>query len=270
MDAVPVTRRILDTGPVRPRRFSPARRRGLAERRSRPDRLRGRRQGRCATELAGPPARDRAGQRIELLPISSSGHLSSCRTASGPVRHRRGVPINIDVALHLGTAVAVRATMNQASQALGAKNCTAAPAPTTSASPGSSSSPPPGRGQPLLEDFIDRRLGEPWQIAILISQPPCVLLAERSRPYASDVGDLGWCRAPSASASRSASQFAPGVSRSGVTITASRFLGLDRDSAARLLLPQPAITLGQAQLGEDRADRRPARGNDRVMIGTIT
>ena len=57
----------------------------------------------------------------------------------------------------------------------------------------------------------------------------------------------------------------PGVSRSGITISAGRLLGLDRDSAARfsflLLVP---ITLGAVapQGHEGRRARRPAAGMD--------
>ena len=57
----------------------------------------------------------------------------------------------------------------------------------------------------------------------------------------------------------------PGVSRSGITITAGRFLGLDRDSAARaLVLPARADRArgGAAEGGAGRRSRRPAAGLD--------
>ena len=56
----------------------------------------------------------------------------------------------------------------------------------------------------------------------------------------------------------------PGVSRSGITITAGRFLGLDRDSAARfsflLLVPITFGAVAYKGVG-DVAARRPAAGD---------
>ena len=58
----------------------------------------------------------------------------------------------------------------------------------------------------------------------------------------------------------------PGVSRSGITISAGRFLGLDRDSAARfsflLLLP---ITFGAVSL--QGRHRRPPLGSPARAVG---
>ena len=107
-----------------------------------------------------------------------------------------------------------------------------------------------------------RSLGDPWQIAILLAvfaRPP---LAERPRGAAPRrMGELGWYGALGVGLAQCLS-LAPGISRSGITITASRFLGLDRDSAARLsfLLLVP-ITFGAVLLKgvKDVAARRPPR-----------
>ena len=65
---------------------------------------------------------------------------------------------------------------------------------------------------------------------------------------------------------------APGVSRSGITITAGRFLGLDRDSAARVsfLLLAP-VTAGAVVYKGYGAARRGSRteSSGPMIVGTL-
>jgi undecaprenyl-diphosphatase len=85
----------------------------------------------------------------------------------------------------------------------------------------------------LGEDVIADRLGEPWQIALLLAVFGVVLwIADRTTPRRG-LSDLGLGTAVGVGLAQSLA-LAPGVSRSGITISAARFLGLDRDSAARL------------------------------------
>ncbi len=90
------------------------------------------------------------------------------------------------------------------------------------------------------ENLIADRLGEPWQIAILLAVFGVVLWAADRRETRRDVGDIGLATAVAVGLAQTLA-LAPGVSRSGVTISAARLLGLDRDSAARfsflLLVP---------------------------------
>jgi len=94
------------------------------------------------------------------------------------------------------------------------------------------------------EELIARRLGEPWQIAILLALFGGVLWLADRRPERRQMGELS-LRAAFAVGLAQCLSLLPGVSRSGITISAGRFLGLDRDSAARfsflLLVP---ITFG--------------------------
>ena len=90
------------------------------------------------------------------------------------------------------------------------------------------------------EQTIADHLGEPWQIAILFAAFGVLLwLADRS-PQERGMSDLGLGHALVMGLAQSLALI-PGVSRSGITITAGRFLRLDRDSAARfsflLLVP---------------------------------
>jgi undecaprenyl-diphosphatase len=96
----------------------------------------------------------------------------------------------------------------------------------------------------LGEDAIDRHLGQPWQIAILISVFAVLLwLADRTPPRL-ELEQLGFRHSLAVGISQILALM-PGVSRSGITITTGRFLRLNRDAAARfsflLLIP---IVLG--------------------------
>ena len=96
----------------------------------------------------------------------------------------------------------------------------------------------------LGEGVIAERLGEPWQIAILLAFFGVLLWIADRRPEARGWSGLG-LRSAVAVGLAQCLALMPGVSRSGITITAGRFLKLDRDSAARfsflLLVP---ITFG--------------------------
>jgi undecaprenyl-diphosphatase len=188
----------------------------------------------------------------ELLPISSSGHLilvpwlGEWRYLESHDKFNK----TFDVALHLGTLIAVvgyfRHDLAGLARALwrsirgrrieGAEERVAwfvVVATIPAAMVGA-----------IFEDVIDRRLGEPWQIAMLLAVFAGLLWLSDRVPPRRPMGDIGWQGAVGVGIAQCLS-LAPGVSRSGVTITAARFLGLDRDSAARLsfLLLVP-ITLG--------------------------
>ncbi|HSO01335.1 MAG TPA: undecaprenyl-diphosphate phosphatase, partial [Gaiellaceae bacterium] len=92
----------------------------------------------------------------------------------------------------------------------------------------------------LGEDLIARTLGEPWQIALALGFFGGVLWYADRQPERQAMGDLGLKAAVGVGLAQSLALL-PGVSRSGITISAGRLLGLDRDSAARfsflLLVP---------------------------------
>ena len=96
--------------------------------------------------------------------------------------------------------------------------------------------------------MIEERLGEPWQIAILLAVFALVLYWADRRPERKEVGELSLRQGLLVGLAQSLA-LAPGVSRSGITISAGRFLGLTRDAAARLsfLLLVP-IVLGAVLL----------------------
>jgi undecaprenyl-diphosphatase len=94
------------------------------------------------------------------------------------------------------------------------------------------------------ETTIEDKLGQPWQIAILLAVFGILLgLADRL-PERREMSGLGWRGALTIGFAQAVA-LAPGTSRSGITITAARALGLTRRAAARFsfLLLAP-ITFG--------------------------
>jgi undecaprenyl-diphosphatase len=188
----------------------------------------------------------------ELLPISSSGHLILVPWLAEWEFLRRNDEFNqtFDVALHLGTLVAValyfRRTIGRlvAAWFRSVRRGRVQSADERVAWVVAIATVPAAIVGALGEELIADELGEPWQIAILLSVFGVVLwLADRIEPRRG-VSDLG-ARGAIALGVAQTFSLAPGVSRSGITISAARLLGLDREAAANvsflLLVP---ITLG--------------------------
>jgi undecaprenyl-diphosphatase len=94
-----------------------------------------------------------------------------------------------------------------------------------------------------LEDLIQRELGEPWLIAVMLAAFGVLLFVVDRRARATLTIDDVTVAGGLALGVAQALALQPGVSRSGVTITAARAMGLDRESAARFsfLLALPII-----------------------------
>ena len=82
------------------------------------------------------------------------------------------------------------------------------------------------------ESFIEDHLGEPWQIAILLVVFALLLGIADRVPQRIEMTGLTWKTALTIGVAQAVA-LAPGTSRSGVTMTAGRFLGLTRDASAR-------------------------------------
>jgi undecaprenyl-diphosphatase len=95
----------------------------------------------------------------------------------------------------------------------------------------------------FFEDVIEQKLGEPWLIAVMLAVFGVVLYVVDRRARATrEARDLRLGDAVLIGLAQAAA-LQPGVSRSGVTITAARALGLTRETAARFsfLLSIPII-----------------------------
>ena len=184
----------------------------------------------------------------ELLPISSSGHLILVPWLGDWEYLKEHDEFNqtFDVALHLGTLVAVvlyfwRDIVVLTRAWLGSlRRRRIATDEERVAWFVAVATVPAGIAGGLGENLIARHLGEPWQIAILLALFGVVLWIADRTPPRREMRDLGLGTALAVGVAQSLA-LAPGVSRSGITISAARFLGLDRDAAARfsflLLIP---------------------------------
>jgi undecaprenyl-diphosphatase len=192
----------------------------------------------------------------ELLPVSSSGHLIIVPWLGDweYLKEHDAFNQTFDVALHLGTLVAVVAYFWR--DLIGLLTAWLHTLRTRRVETAEErvawfvvvATIPAAIVGFLGEDLIAEHLGEPWQIAIaLVVFAGLLWLADR-QPERRGMDGLGVSEALAIGAAQSLALM-PGVSRSGITITAGRFLGLDRDSAARasffLLVP---IVLGAVLL----------------------
>jgi undecaprenyl-diphosphatase len=108
-----------------------------------------------------------------------------------------------------------------------------------------------------FENTIEDRLGQPWLIAVMLAVFGVVLyVVDRLAPQTKRMRNLTWKSSLTIGLAQAAA-LQPGVSRSGVTITAARAFGLNRESAARFsfLLSLPIIggaaLLKSVQLAQD-------------------
>ena len=216
----------------------------------------------------------------ELLPISSSGHLILVPWVSDWDYLKENDRFNqtFDVALHLGTLVAVtgyfwadavrlvRAWIGSVGRRKIATSDERIAWFVLVASI------PAGFAGLLGEDVIADSLGEPWQIAILLAVGALVLWWADRFPQERGMGDLG-LRHAVAMGFAQALALAPGVSRSGITITTGRLMRLDRDGAARfsflLLLPTVLGAVVLKGVGDVLLGDLPHGWQGPFLVGTL-
>ena len=107
----------------------------------------------------------------------------------------------------------------------------------------------------LFENVIQERLGAPWLIAVMLVAFGMLLVLVDRRSRDRRAFDSIGPREGLLLGTAQALALQPGVSRSGVTITAARAMGLDRESAARFsfLLSLPIIAGAGAYKAVDLA-----------------
>jgi len=189
----------------------------------------------------------------EFLPVSSSGHLILARAFFGWDPDRFGLAF--DVACHVGTLLAVVAFF----RADVARPIAAAPGALT------------GRDGEwerfgrliivgtipvvivggLFADAIEQRVRSPLMVAVMLTIGGIgLIVAERLGRKSRNAGTLGYGEAFAIGVAQSAA-LAPGISRSGATLTMALLLNIERASAARFifLLSLPAIVAAAAKEG---------------------
>jgi undecaprenyl-diphosphatase len=215
----------------------------------------------------------------EFLPISSSGHLIIVPWLQDYTFLQEHPEFNktFDVALHIGTLVAVmgyfRADLVRIAQAfLNTVHKRSI-----------------GRGDERIAwviivgtipavvvgglgaDLIDEQLGEPWLIALELIFFGLILAHADRRPEDKDIDQVR-LRYGLYIGLAQVLAFAPGASRSGVTITMGRYLHLTRDTAARIsfLIGVPAIAgAGVVKGWEAMRDGLPDGVIGPMIVGTI-
>jgi undecaprenyl-diphosphatase len=215
----------------------------------------------------------------EFLPISSSGHLILVPWLLD-IQYLKDHPDfnkTFDVALHLGTLLGVvayfRAEVVELIRGAGqlARTRTAdTPRERLTLAIVVGTIPAVIVGG-LGESFIQDNLGEPWQIAIFLALFGLLLGWADRRPGTRGLEDVTARDALKIGLAQAAA-LAPGVSRSGITITAARALHLDRDAAARfsflMLIP---VTAGAVVYkgAEVVKDGIPAGQTEPLIFGVI-
>jgi undecaprenyl-diphosphatase len=215
----------------------------------------------------------------EFLPISSSGHLILVPWLQDYTFLLENPHFNktFDVALHVGTLVGAIGYFRReviglirgflevvARRAIETRVQRLAVAIAVGTIPAALAG---GIGASFFEDT----LGEPWMVALqLIFFGALLLYADRlpqrrslERSTIRDGWYIGLAQVLA---------LAPGTSRSGITITAARYLGLDRDSAARFsfLLLIPVVTGAAVYKGASAIhEGLPSGVAGPMIVGTI-
>jgi undecaprenyl-diphosphatase len=215
----------------------------------------------------------------EFLPISSSGHLILVPWLQDYTFLEDNESFNktFDVALHAGTLIAaisyfrrevvrftvafVRSLRVRAIETLDERIAWAIAVGTV----------PAVIVGGLGSGFIEDHLGEPWMIGIQLIVFGAVLGWADRLPQSRSFDDVT-LRDGLYIGVAQVLALAPGTSRSGITITAARYLGLDRDSAARVsfLLLIPAVA-GATIFSAYKAikDGLPDDVAGPIVVGTI-
>ncbi|HVE45167.1 MAG TPA: undecaprenyl-diphosphate phosphatase [Acidimicrobiales bacterium] len=164
----------------------------------------------------------------EFLPVSSSGHLIAVPWLFGWDELDRNPDLKqaFDVALHMGTFAGVIVYFRDDLLRLVGRDRRLGLLLLLSSVPGAVV----GAG---LDAALDDKLGPEWLIGVLLVVFGLVLLWADRLPGERKEGEFG-VRAALLMGAAQAAALQPGVSRSGATISMGRWLGFDRDSAARL------------------------------------
>jgi undecaprenyl-diphosphatase len=216
----------------------------------------------------------------ELLPISSSGHLILLPWMANWTYLENHDSFNktFDVALHLGTLIAVVAYFWHdighyiSAWIASVKRRTIETADERIAWAVAAGTIPAALAGAFGESVIESRLGEPWQIAITLSVFGVLLWVVDKRPQERGLDDVG-VRNGFLIGVAQVLALIPGVSRSGITITAGRYWKLDRDSAARMsfLLLVPVVLGAVIYKGFKHVilESLPAGSGGPFLVGTL-
>jgi len=216
----------------------------------------------------------------ELLPISSSGHLILVPWLFDwhYLETHDSFNKTFDVALHLGTLVAVVAYFwtDVVNLTVAAFRSLAKRRIDTEDERivwyVLAASVPAAIAGALGEHVFEKHFGAPWQIAIFLAVFGVILWLADRRPQRHEIRDLTFRQTLAIGVSEILALM-PGVSRSGITISTSRFLGLTRDAAARfsflMLIPIVLGAVLYTGLKHVVLNPLPAGSKGPFVVGTI-
>jgi undecaprenyl-diphosphatase len=215
----------------------------------------------------------------EFLPISSSGHLVLTRWLFGWEEQPDDIEKAFDVALHFGTLVAVVAYFRHDLVRYvreGLRLLWRREQPVTADGRVAwllvVATVPAALVGALLEDWIDERLGTPTLIAISLIGFGLLLWWADQQVGRRAVDDFRTRDALIVGAAQ-ALALNPGTSRSGITMTAARQIGFERDAAARLsfLMSLPVIAGAVVlKVGKLFVDGVPDGLLTPMLVGVVT
>jgi undecaprenyl-diphosphatase len=216
----------------------------------------------------------------ELLPISSSGHLILVPWIADwrYLETHQSFNKTFDVALHLGTLVAVvlyfwSDIVRYVRAWVGSIRRRSVTTPDERiAWAVAAATIPAAIAGAAGEEFIEKKLGQPWQIAIVLAVFGVVLWLVDRLPQQRGLDDVG-VRNGFLIGLAQVLALVPGVSRSGITITAGRLYRLDRDAAARfsflLLVPVVLGAVIYKGLKHVVLESLPAGSGGPFLVGTL-
>jgi undecaprenyl-diphosphatase len=216
----------------------------------------------------------------ELLPISSSGHLILVPWIAEwrYLETHESFNKTFDVALHLGTLVAVvlyfwSDIVRYVVAWVGSIRRRSVTTPDERiAWAVAAATIPAAIAGAVGEEFIEKKLGQPWQIAIALAVFGVVLWLADRLPQQRGLDDIG-VRNGFLIGLAQVLALIPGVSRSGITITAARAWKLDRDAAARfsflLLVPVVLGAVIYKGLKHVVLESLPAGSGGPFLVGTL-
>jgi undecaprenyl-diphosphatase len=215
----------------------------------------------------------------EFLPISSSGHLILVPWLQDYtfLENHESFNKTFDVALHAGTLVAaiayfrqevvtftvafIRSLRRRAIETVDERIAWAIAVGTV----------PAVIAGGLGSSFIEDHLGEPWMIGIQLIVFGALLGWADRLPQSREFDQVQIADGLKVGLAQVLA-LAPGTSRSGITITAARYLGFDRDTAARVsfLLLIPAVAGATVYKAYEVAkDGLPEGVAGPIIVGTI-
>ena len=209
----------------------------------------------------------------EFLPVSSSGHLLLGQYFLGLDQQRFG--LSFDVALHLGTLVAVVTYFWRDLLRMARALVRSFTRGRNFADPDQrlaylvvASTVPAALIGFFLEDFFETTVRDPWVVVFnLVLVGVLFIVGEAVGSMSRRAEKLGFFGAVAIGLAQAAA-LVPGVSRSGATITVGLFLGLRREEAARFsFLMSVPIIAGAGSLKLSEAISEGLGFSDAILFG---